>query len=328
MLAGMAKRSSLEDTLAELRALRERGDSPATAATLRKAVGSRASLVVAKAAQVAGELEARSLTDALEQAFERFMANPVKTDKGCQAKTAIAEALAVLAADSANVYLRGVRHVQLEPSFGGPVDTAARLRGLCALGLVRMNHPEAMNELARLLADRESDARIMAARALAHSGDARGEALLRFKAHLGDADPQVLVECFVALLRLAPEASLGFVAEHLESGDAALVEAAAAALGESRNPQALGPLGRAYERTLDAAARQALLLAMAALRCDEAVEFLLARLAEAEGKTAEAILTALATFRHDPAIRIRVQQAVEQARDARLAQAFRASFGD
>ena len=322
----MSKRDSVEEKLAELGRLRERGSSLEGLAHLRKALGGRISLVVARAAEVAGELEAEEVSDALEQAFERFMVNPAKVDKGCQAKTAIVAALHKVNACSAHVYLRGIRHVQMEPSYGGSVDTAAELRGLSAMGLVAMNHPDAMNELARLLTDKEPDARIMAARAIAYTGDSRGEPLLRHKAHCGDEDPQVFAECLLALLHLAPEASLEFVTEFLNSGDPDLVEPAAGAMGESRNPKALAPLQAAYRGASDASIRQAMLLAIASLRCDEGAEFLLGELADAEGKTAEAVLSALATFRHDPAIRRRVSDIVDQSRDRELARAFRASF--
>jgi HEAT repeat protein len=323
----MATRSSLEDDLAELKRLRQQGNSPEALDRLRKALSGRVSLLAARAAEIAGEFAAEPLTGAMEQAFGRFMANPVKTDKGCQAKTAVADALYRIGASSADVFIRGVRHVQMEPSFGGPIDTAARLRGLCALGLVRMNHPAAMNELARLLADREADARIMAARAIAYAGDGGGEPLLRYKAHCGDADPLVLAECFLALLRLSPAASLEFVAGYLDSGKPDTVESAAIAMGESRNPDSLPPLQAAYGRTVDADARRIILSAIAALRCDKAIDFLLGELANATGKTAEIVLSALAAYKHDPAVRERVAARVDQSRDRQLAKAFQASFG-
>ena len=323
----MAARSSLEDKLAEVKRLRQQGNSPQALAGLRQALGSRVSLVVAKAAEVAGDLGSESLTDALEPAFDRFMANPARDDKGCQAKSAVAEALYKTGAASADVFLRGIRHVQMEPSFGPPIDTAANLRGLCALGLARMAHPQTMNELARLLADREVEARIMAARAIAYCGDGRGEPLLRHKVHCGDAEPQVVSECFLALLRLTPDGSLGFVSSYLDSSDPEMVEAAAVALGESRIAKALPPLQAAYARTMDAAIRRALLFAIAALRCDQAVEFLLGELAAASGKTAESALAALVILRNDPAIRRRVAEIVDQRTDRQLSRAFRTSFG-
>jgi hypothetical protein len=79
--------------------------------------------------------------------------NPVKSDPGCRAKVEIARALYELGEDPAAVFPRGVRHRQMEPVFGGREDTAAELRCVCALGLVRLQSPDALVELAELLAD-------------------------------------------------------------------------------------------------------------------------------------------------------------------------------
>ena len=49
------------------------------------------------------------------------------------------------------------------------MDTAAELRGVCALGLVRMGYRDVLVELADLLMDPEAQARMMAARSLAHA---------------------------------------------------------------------------------------------------------------------------------------------------------------
>lgn len=166
----------------------------------------------------------------------------------------------------------------------------------------------------------------MAARAIAYTGDSRGEPLLRYKAHLGDKDPQVLAECFLALLRLEPKGSVEFVAAYLESSDAETVEAAAIALGESRTHEALLPLQSVYSRTVGSGTRRTFLFAIAALRCDGAVEFLLGELANAEGQTAEAILAALATFRNDQSVCKQVADIVDRKRDRQLAEAFRDSF--
>ena len=312
--------------MAQLKRLGEQGFSQEALPAVRKALGSRVSLLVAKAAQVAGQWEAKPLVEAMEQAFGRFMVRPALTDKGCQAKLALAEALYRIGSDSEAVFLAGVRHVQMEPCYGGPVDTAPRLRGTCGLGLVRMNHPEAMNELARLLADRQEDARIMAARAVAYSGNPSGEPLLRYKAHVGDAEVQVLAECLLALLRLAGERVLGFVAADLEGKDEGRFEAAAIALGESHLAGAAEPLRAACVKAVDAQARGVLLLALASLRSEQAVEFLLGVLADSDGEKAQTVLGALATLRFDPAVRQRVAELVDRKHSRELSRAFNSSF--
>ena len=55
------------------------------------------------------------------------------------------EALARLGYDDPSVFLRGLRHIQFEPVYGGRVDTAVDLRGASAFGLVESG--------GRLLAD-------------------------------------------------------------------------------------------------------------------------------------------------------------------------------
>ena len=54
----------------------------------------------------------------------------------------------------------------MEGSFGPSIDTAPRLRAASAMGLVHMNHPDAVVEIVTLLVDREADARVGAVRSL------------------------------------------------------------------------------------------------------------------------------------------------------------------
>ena len=52
---------------------------------------------------------------------------------------AIARALFALDYDGEGLYLAGMRHVQMEPGWGGSSDTAVELRGMCAMGLASTN---------------------------------------------------------------------------------------------------------------------------------------------------------------------------------------------
>ncbi len=70
--------------------------------------------------------------------------------------------------------------------------------------------------------------------------------MLRLKVQIGDAEPQVIGECFGALLAIAAEYSLPFVAAYLHGKDEELQEYAALALGESRRPEALQLLRDAW----------------------------------------------------------------------------------
>ncbi len=166
----MARSRRLEETLEALHRLRQEPLCEASVQELRRVLGGKSSHAAGKAAQIAGELEIGALAGDLVAAFDRFMIDPVKSDPGCRAKTATADALYRLGQADAGVFLRGIRHVQMEPVYGGRVDTALDLRGTCALGLVRMGYADVRCELADLLADPEAPVRAAAARALAYHG--------------------------------------------------------------------------------------------------------------------------------------------------------------
>ena len=164
----MPGRSNLEQRLRVVEALRQDPHSEATRVKLRNALRSKVSHLVAKAARLCGECEVRTLNPELTQAFGRFLVAPATSDKTCAAKTAIAESLYRLGYDDAAIFLQGIRHVQLEPVWGGKEDTAAELRGVCAMALAQLNYSRVMVELADLLADPMGRAREVAARTIAY----------------------------------------------------------------------------------------------------------------------------------------------------------------
>jgi HEAT repeat protein len=307
----MAKTRRLEERLADLNNLTDEPTSNRTMTELRKALMDKDCYVVARAAEMVGSFYMNQLETGLVHAFDRFMVNPVKTDPGCTAKTAIAEALYRMEAYQEDLFLRGISHQQMEPIWGGHEDTAAKLRGICALGLVRMNVPNVMIPLAHLLADPEADARISAARAIGYAGLEEGISLLRFKALIGDTHPQVMCECFGALIKLAPESSLSFVAGFMKNDNDAIVEAAALALGESQLAQALPFLEAAWEDTFDRDLRKSFLTSIALLRYEEALAFLESLIVEGPRVHAVDALEALNLYREDQRIWRRVQKAVE-----------------
>jgi HEAT repeat protein len=323
----MRKLSSTEERLAELSKLREVPNSPALRTELQKHLSSRVNLVVAKAAQIAGRLEDRSLVPDLIQAFDRFMVNAAQTDKGCVAKTEIVKALCTLECEREELFLKGIRHVQLEPAYGGPVDTACELRSTSAAGLVQMGSAEALTELVTLMADREGNARIGAIRALAYSGRDEGLLLLRFKVLTGDTEPAVIAECFTTLMELWPRKSLAFVAGYVNPGYPSLCEAAALALGESRLPEAFEALKEKWEGTVHPQFRRLLLLPMALVRQEEALEFLLSVIGTKDMQTASAAIAALGVYRHDGRVRERVRAAIVGPDEAQLLKVFETEFG-
>src|SRR4029077_3499249 len=134
---------------------------------LRSALGERNNFVVAAAGEIIAHAEIEGQGTALAAALHRFMVDPITKDKGCRAKTACVRALLRTGEHDVAVYRAGVGHVQKEPAWGPPGDTARELRGQCALGLVRARHPGAAVAIATLLADPEAAARTGAAQALA-----------------------------------------------------------------------------------------------------------------------------------------------------------------
>ena len=310
----MPKSRSLETILAGLAALRGMG-SVAITGEIATHLASRTNLIAAKAADVARETGLKSLQPQLVEAFRRFMDKPATSDKGCHAKQAIAAALYELECDGPDVqeiFLTGIRHVQFEPVWGGSADTAAELRGTCAMGLVRMAYRDVMNELVDLLMDPSHQARIMAARAIAYAGRDEGALLLRIKILAGDQDDNVTCECILALAKLAGAKSLSFLRKYLDSHNPVFSETAAMALGEMRDADALSALFEHWERTPIESARRALLLPIALSRLPQSVDFLIGVIERASEPLAAAALESLRIYRHDSALKQRLSEVIER----------------
>ena len=321
----MAKGPSVEDKLAELATLGKDPDSPEARNKLHKHLSNKVSLIVTKTAEIIAHLEDREFTGDLIAAFHRFMIDPAKSDKGCAAKTAIVRALLAGDCDDDSVFRIGVRHVQLEPTWGGRADTAAQLRALCGLGLVQLGSPDAMVELASLLADPEADARIGAAGALGHCGFSAAP-LLRFKVLTGDKEPAVLAECLSALMKISPRESLEFVARFVDPKHETLYEHAALALAESRLADIFELLKQKWTTTFDREFKQTLLLPIALTRSDEARDFLLTVLETGDNRIATAAINALAIYRDDTSLKQRAEAAIHGPKKRELLTALRRAF--
>lgn len=322
----MAKSLRTEDALRELGRVRDNPTSEQALKQLGKALKSRSSHLVAKAAQIAGECEIASLAPLMAAAFGRFMIDAEKSDKGCSAKTAVAQALYRLEYPAEEIYLAGIRHRQLEPAWGGTMDTACPLRAACAMGLAGTNYPDALAELSVMLADAEASVRIAAAQAIAYHGAPHGAPVLRLKARSGDSDPQVVSECLSALVKIAPGPSLSFVAEFLDDPDPLLGESAALALGESRMGEAFDYLRQWWSQTVSVDRRRTALLAMAILRHDDALTFLVSQIAEGSQAIARSAVEALHIYASDVALKERVVVAANTRTDIDLSDAIAKSF--
>ena len=322
----MRKIDPVEQALERLSALRHETPGPAMITELKPFLKNRSNLVVAKAAKIAGEIRATELVPELVAAFHRLMEDAPKLDKTCAATTEIVGALYELDYTESEIYLQGIHHVQMEGSYGPPVDAAAKLRGVSALGLARTRHPDALDEIVTLLVDEWPPARIGAVRALGSNGGPAGALLLKLKLLTGEEEPDVLAECFSGLLADGREKSLRLVASYASSDDVAVAEAALLAIGTSRLPGAFEVLKKKVRSTSAGPLRRVTLLAIAMLRSDEAIKFLLALLPESTLPLAKDAITALAIFRTNEKVRAQVEAAVAARNDKALSEIFRQEF--
>ncbi len=128
---------NIERELEELAALRSCETEVVRTHAFRKALNDKVNVIVAKAATLVAEMQLQTLVPDLYLAFDRLLTDPLKSDPKCWGKEAIAKALKNLEHAESTIFLKGVRHVQLEPVWGGEEDTAANLRATCALALLQ-----------------------------------------------------------------------------------------------------------------------------------------------------------------------------------------------
>lgn len=322
----MKKSDPVEQALDRLSALKHEAGAGAATQEFRTFLKNRTNLVVAKAAKIVGQTRATELVPDLVAAFHRVMKNPSKLDKGCAATTEIISALYELDYVEPDIYLLGIHHVQMEGSFGPPVDAAARLRAISALGLARTRYPYALDEIVTLLVDQWPQARIGAIRALTSNGGQAGALLLKLRILTGETEPDVLAECFAGLLAITPEQSLPLIAAYIDSEDLAIAEAALLALGSSRLPEALDLLKARWGQPAGGSLRKVMLIAIAMIRSEAAIEFLVSLLAESTLASAADVITALAIFRDNEKVRKQVEAAVSRRNVESLSEAFRREF--
>ena len=313
----MSKSSAVEQMISQLAAVRANPSAPGAKETITRALENKIGYIAERAATIAGELKL-DVTPALVRAFDRFMRS---TDQACGAKTAIAKALYELGSETPEIFIAGVKHIQQEPGFGGQVDVAAALRGVCALGLVRIAHRDAMLYVTDLLADPEPQARIVAARACAYSERDEAALLLRLKIRHGDREPEVLAECITAIMRLSPLKSMELVGECLDDPDEMIRDSAALALGESRRREALELLRDKSQHTSSTENRRPLMLAIAICRLPEAINYLISVIENETVATALAALEALKIYRSDENIRTAITQAIAKRNEPALKRA-------
>lgn len=308
----MARKTAFDKKLDRIAELRSCSHDDATERELEKLLADSNALIVSRAAAVVGSREVTRLVPHLVAALERLLQARAKDDKGCLAKEAIAKSLEELRNDAPEPFLAGARHVQLEGTFDGTIDTAAGLRAVCAVALTRFSHEwEAMRTLADLLADPEAVVRSEAARALGQVVDSgTAELLLRLKSQLGDTEEEVVESTFASLLAIDDE-YYAFVESRLLKAGSATVRAAAMALGLSQDrARATTVLLNAWEATRGPT-RELVLVPLALTKTEEAFAFLCRVVRREDKRYALEALRALSVFPSTDEQRELVREAAE-----------------
>jgi len=318
--------------LAEMEALGaalKTGPAPDAAQTeqLRKALTHRNNFLVAKAARMVADAELFALLPDVLAAYDRFFLDAAKSDPQCWAKNALVKTLVKLEHRQKDAYLRGLRHHQMEGSYGGLSDTAGTLRGACTHALVDcpgLSDADLLGLLLEPLTDADKTVRMEAARAIGQVGGVSAALLLRLRALLAKDEPEVLGAVYSALLAVEGARAVALVAAALKDGDD-LAGEAAFALAEMRAPEALAALTARLRAGVDGWFGGVLLSAIALTRLPEAIDFLVALIAR-DAREASAAIEAISRTAPNAELRARVEKAVEQAGSPRLQQAFRQHF--
>jgi HEAT repeat protein len=261
---------------------------------LREALANRNNFIVGRAADLIRKRKLTELTPELLAAFDRFFQDAIKSDPQCWAKNAIAKTLAEFEHPDPQVYLRGMKHIQPEPSYGGASDSAATLRATCALALVQcrsLTDDQLLRELIDLLADKDKTVRAETIHAIEMVGAPASSLLLRERAQLGSDEPEVLGACYCGILHLEGVSGIAWVSRFLASGDDAAAEAALA-IAEMHSGLGFEVLRECHDKMLDPWFRSVLLSAIALSREEAATEFLL-DLVRSGSREAEAAIAAI-----------------------------------
>ena len=303
---------NIEREMEALASLRN-GEPGAASVHIRKALRDKVNLVVAKAAAVAADMQLRELIPDLCVAFERLFVEPVKTDLKCWGKAAVAKALKDLGHEESALFMKGLRYIQPEPTWGGEEDAAANLRATCALALLQctdLTREDKLWALMPLITEASPSLRKDGAIALESLEGREAALLLRIKARMGDRDSTVTGQVFESLLRVEGATAVPFIVEFLRDPVEEVREEAALALGASRLTEAVRALKDVLSKRHVLLEYEVVLRALSISRHEEAIEFLLDMVRSGRLREAIAAVDALKLFRESTEVRQKVAEAV------------------
>jgi hypothetical protein len=264
-----------------------------------------------------------------------MLRTPSLKDPGCAARFALAKAAVDLEAgyEAEDVMMLGIKHACFESAWGGSTDVAVAVRGQCAIGLAAMGSRLALRCATELLAEEDMQppheriswpARQDAARALTMIASDGASAVLRFKALLGDPEPNVLSDCLAGVIAIDGEPGLELAEQFLTATPAAarpgleterVAEAALLAIGGSRRAAACALLLRHERLFLHTSSRSTYFTALAMTRQDPAIDYLLKQVSEAPREISAAAAKALEPMRLLPRVGERLAAALAQRKE-------------
>ena len=316
----MPGKRNVEQQVAALDALRAQPEDTRIE-PLRKALAQRNNFLVGKAADLVREFRMAQLVPEMLNAFDRFFENAEKTDPQCWAKNSLSRAFAAFEYQDVEVFLRGMRHIQTEPVWGGRSDTAGTLRATCALALVQcrsLTEKDLLEHLVDLFADKDKAARTEVVRAVEQLNSPSASLLLRLRAVLGKDEPEVLGACYGGVLRIEGLRAIPWVQRFLAAGDDSAAEAALAIAG-THSVEGFRVLRECLVHATDSWWRSVLVSAISLTRQEEALEFLL-ELVRTESLDAEVAIKVILRSVPSPQVINRLERMVEG--NSRLQRAF------
>jgi hypothetical protein len=319
----MAKASakSTASELSELAATPERLETEAGAGPLRRALASGDARLAAQAAALIGKHVVSGCAQPLGEAYRAFAGDRAHLDLGCFAKEAILAALDALDHFDAELFAQAAVYVQRERVKGGTRDTGARVRARGLLGLARLGHSDFMSLAGGCLGDRDPMLRLAAVQAVAHRGHRDGAGLLLLRLQVGDAVPEVAIECLRGLFALAPDHALRYARDALQAGSELQREHTLQALGTASDDRAIELLATTLEEESLAAERRQVIEALGLSRRPRARDLLLSLVREGRTSDAEPALSALMIHRYDARLLEELEKATAHSEE--LAQRYR-----
>lgn len=323
----MPGRVSIDELFRRLRQIRDEGDLTKIRDAVVKSFADHSNLIIAEAAKLIRDFELKGLEPVILATWKRLIEHPdpIKVDKGCTAKTAIIEVLGQSDFDDPDFYLSAIRYEQVEPAWGGDVDTAENVRGGAALALARsqrLRGVDKLNAFVDLLQGSRAD-RMNAARAIADTGHESAVPLLRLKLLSDHSDLDVMGACMSGLLELAPAASIPLIGGFLKHPTESIVLEAAAALGICGRPKAVELLIAAFGRTANKETMKSLMLSIGLSRDPTAIDFLIGQLETGDAAAAFQALQPSCVY---PETQSRVRTVIDKLGDKKLREAFERKF--